>query len=53
MSLGDRRVSQLLKEVAFRRILAFYNSRKWDHFVGLGEDSVRFWLGGGIGINLR
>ncbi len=34
MSPGNCGVFQLLKKVAFRRILAFYNSRKWGHFGG-------------------
>jgi hypothetical protein len=29
MSLENQGVFQLLKEVAFRRILVFYYSRKW------------------------
>jgi hypothetical protein len=31
MSLGNQGIFQLLKEVSFRGILAFYNYRKWDH----------------------
>ena len=33
MSLENQGVFQLLKKVTFRRILTFYNSRKWGHFV--------------------
>jgi len=32
MSPGNQGVFQLLKEVTFRRILAFYNARKWGCF---------------------
>ncbi len=32
MSPEYQGVFQLLKEVTFRRILAFYCSRKWDYF---------------------
>ncbi len=31
MAPENQAVFQLLKEVTFRRILAFYNSRKWGH----------------------
>jgi len=34
MSPENQGVFQLLKEVTFRRILTFYNSRKWCHFWG-------------------
>ncbi len=46
MSPGNQGVFQLLKEVSFRRILAFYNSRKWGHFRGaLFEAQCAFgWL---------
>jgi len=32
VSPENQGVFQLLKEVTFRRILAFYSSRKWGHF---------------------
>jgi hypothetical protein len=32
MSLGNQGVFQLLKMVAFRRILVFYNTKNRDHF---------------------
>ncbi len=32
MSPENQGVFQLLKEVTFRRILAFYSSRKWGYF---------------------
>jgi hypothetical protein len=35
MSLGNQGVLQLLEEVNFRRFLAFYDARKWDHFGGI------------------
>jgi len=35
MSPGNQGVFQLLKEVTFRRILAFYDARKWGHFGGV------------------
>jgi hypothetical protein len=34
MSLENCGVFQLLKEVTYQRILAFYNSRKWGYFGG-------------------
>ncbi len=47
MSLENRGVFQLLKEVIFRRILTFCNLRKWDHFrvlgVQLGALLVGWW----------
>jgi len=49
MSPENQGVFQLLKEVTFRRILAFYNSRKWGHFgVICGQLSV-LGLAGGTG----
>jgi len=53
MSPENQGVFQLLKEVAFRRILGFYSSRKWNHsggtqcaaqcaLVGLWDWSRRF-----------
>jgi len=36
MSPGNQGVFQLLKEVTFRRILAFYDSIKWGRFGALG-----------------
>jgi hypothetical protein len=33
MSLENQDVFQFLKEVAFRRILAFCSSRKWGYFL--------------------
>ena len=44
MSPGNQGVFQLLKEVIFRRILAFYNLRKWSYFGVSFCSSVRFWL---------
>ena len=35
MSLENQGFFQLLKEVTFRRILVFYNSRKWGRFRGI------------------
>ncbi|MHC4243604.1 MAG: hypothetical protein ACYSU4_14455 [Planctomycetota bacterium] len=35
MSPENQGVYQLLEEVNFRRIQAFYNSRKWGHFLEL------------------
>ncbi len=35
MSPGNQGVFQPLKEVTFREILTFYNSRKWGHFSGV------------------
>ena len=32
MSPGNQGVFQLLDEVAFRRVLVFYNSQKWERF---------------------
>ena len=32
MSPGNQGVFQLLKEITFRNILAFYSLRKWSHF---------------------
>ncbi len=42
MSLENQGVFQVLKEVIFRRILAFYNSRKWGYFGASLGGSVRF-----------
>jgi len=33
MSPGNQGVFKLLKEVTFRGIVGFYNSRNWGHFV--------------------
>jgi len=49
MSLENRGVFQLLKEVTFRRILAFYNSRKWGYFGGIHGRLSALCLAGGIG----
>jgi hypothetical protein len=35
MSPGNKGVFQLLEEVTFRGIMAFYNARKWGHLAGL------------------
>ena len=43
MSPENQGVFQLLKEVTFRRILAFYISRKWDHYTSLRADDY-FYL---------
>jgi len=47
MSLENQGVFQLLKEVTFRGILAFYNSRKWDYSwdicARLGARLVGWW----------
>jgi hypothetical protein len=46
MSPENQGVFQLLNEVTYRGILAFYNSRKWGHFGGicarLGAHSALF-----------
>ncbi len=34
MSPGNQGVFQLIKKVTFRRILVFYDARKWGHFWG-------------------
>gem|GEM_PF-5471640 len=49
MSLENQGVFQLLKEVAFRRILAFYSSRKWGYFWGINARLGALWLAGGTG----
>ena len=49
MSPGNQGVFQLLKEVAFRGILAFYDSRKWGYLGWFVRGPVRFWLAGGNG----
>ncbi len=47
MSPENQGVFLLLKEVTFRRILAFYNARKWGHFGVSVRGSVRSdWLVG-------
>jgi hypothetical protein len=47
MSLGNQGVFQLLKDVTFRRVLVFYNSRKWGHFGAVhARLSVPDWLVG-------
>jgi len=35
ISPENQDVFQLLKEITFRKILAFYSSRKWGHFGGI------------------
>ena len=47
MSPENQGVFQLLKDGTFRRILAFYNHRKWSHFSGdlLLFYSFRLWCG--------
>jgi hypothetical protein len=49
MSPGNQGVFQLLKEVAFRRILGFYSSRKWNHSGGTSVRLSVLWLACGIG----
>ena len=49
MSPENYGVFQLLKEVTFRRILAFYSSRKWGHLAVLGARLSALWLAGGTG----
>ena len=49
MSPGNQGVFQLLKEVTFRRILEFYNSRKWAIQGASLRGSVRSdWLVGPV-----
>ena len=50
MSPENRGVFQLLKEVTFRRILAFYSSQKWGHFGGICVRLKVLWLAGGTGL---
>jgi len=49
ISPENQGVFQLLKNVTFRRILAFCNSRKWGHLGALVRGSVLFWLDSGAG----
>ena len=49
MSPENQGVFQLLKEVTFRRILAFYSSRTWGHFEALCPRLSVLWLAGGTG----
>ena len=42
LSPGNQGVFQLLKEVTYRRIPAFYNLRKWGHFGVVRARLVRF-----------
>ena len=49
MSPENQSVFQLLKEVAFRRIMVFYNTRKWWYFGGIRVRPGVLWLAGGIG----
>ena len=49
LSPENQGVFQLLKEVIFRRILAFYNSRKWALLVVLETQVDALWLAGGSG----
>ncbi len=49
MPPGNQGVFQLLIEVTFRRILAFYSSRKWDH-LGVMLGLLSALLAGGTGL---
>ncbi len=49
MSPENQGVFQFLKKVTFRRVLAFFNSRKWGHFAGMCLRLGALWLAGGIG----
>ncbi len=48
MSPENQGVFQPLKEVTFRRNLAFYGSRKWGGFGGIFARPGALWLAGGI-----
>jgi hypothetical protein len=49
MSPENQGVFKLLKKVAFRGILVFYNSRKWGRFGGICTWLGALWLAGGTG----